>query len=174
MTTAMDNYVLLLQTNDPVMKDDRLRQAIALCIDTEGLARVVTHGTARPNNSPVPGVSPYYKATEAVVLKPDIARARELVKASTYHGQPIKMITNRRYPQNFDAAVLVQAMVQPAGINMEIETLDWAGQLQRYTPGHYQVMAFGFSARLDPSFNFAPFIAAKTPQPPQVRAPPQH
>jgi len=172
-TTAMDAYVLLLQTSDPVMQDVRLRQAIALCIDTEGLTRVVTHGAARPNNSPVPSVSPYYKATESVILKPDIARARELVKASNYRGQTIKIITNRRYPQNFDAAVLVQAMVQPAGINMEIETLDWAGQLQRYTPGNYQVMAFGFSARLDPSFNFATFIGDKTKEPRKVWDTPQ-
>jgi peptide/nickel transport system substrate-binding protein len=168
LTTAMDNYVLLLQTNDPVLRDVRLRQAIALCIDTEGLARVATHGTARPNNSPVPTVSPYYKATEAVILKPDIVRARELVKDSSYRGQPITIITNRRYPQNFDAAVLVQAMVQPAGINLEIETLDWAGQLQRYAPGNYQIMAFGFSARLDPSFNFATFIGDKATEPRKV------
>jgi peptide/nickel transport system substrate-binding protein len=168
ITTAMDNYVLLMQTNDPVLQDVRLRQAIALCIDTEGLTRVITHGTARPNNSPVPSVSPYYKAAEAVILKPNLIRARELVKASTYRGQPITIITNRRYPQNFDAAVLIQAMVQPAGINMEIETLDWAGQLQRYAPGKYQVMAFGFSARLDPSFNFATFIGDKNKEPRKV------
>jgi peptide/nickel transport system substrate-binding protein len=173
MTTAMDAYVLLLQTRDPVLQDVRLRQAIALCIDTVGLTRAVTRGTGRPNNSPVPSVSPYYKASEAVVTKPDIARARQLVKASSYRGQAIKIITNRRYPQNFDAAVLVQAMVLPAGIDMEIETMDWAGQLQHYTPGDYQIMAFSFSARLDPSFSFATFIGDKTKEPRKVWDTPQ-
>jgi len=38
-----------------------------------------------------------------------------------------------------------------AGIHLEIETLDWATELARYNQGHYQAMAFAYSARLDPA-----------------------
>lgn len=165
---AMDFYLLMLQSNDPLLQDARLRRALALTIDRTGLTRVVTMGTARANTSPIPNVSPFHGLLEAQLPKPDLDEARRLVKASGYHGQPIKLITNRRYPQMFDIAVLVQAMALQAGINIEIETLDWAGQLNRYIPGDYQAMAFSFSARLDPSFNFAVLIGDKTKEPRKV------
>jgi peptide/nickel transport system substrate-binding protein len=168
MSQAMDFYLLMLQPADPLLKDARLRRAIALTIDRVGLTRVVTMGTAKANLSPIPNVSPFHGPVESRLPKPDIEEARRLVKESGYRGQPIQLITNRRYPQQFDIAVLVQAMALQAGIHMEIETLDWAGQLDRYFPGAYQAMAFSFSARLDPSFNFAVLIGDRTKEPRKV------
>ncbi len=52
------------------------------------------------------------------------------------------------------AAVVVQAMLQSAGINAEIEVLDWATQLDRYNKGNYQMQSFSFSARFDPAIAF--------------------
>jgi len=168
MSPAMDMYLVLLQTTDLLLQDARLRRAIALTIDRVGLTRVITMGTAKADISPIPNTSPYHGPAEARMPKPDLDEARRLVKESGYHGQPIKMITNHRYPQYFDVAVLVQAMALQAGINIELETMDWAGQLNRYTPGEYQAMAFSFSARLDPSFNFAVLIGDKTKEPRKV------
>ncbi len=45
----------------------------------------------------------------------------------------------------FDGAVLVQAMAQQAGFNVELEVLDWATQLDRYGSGEYQAMTFAYS-----------------------------
>lgn len=102
---TMDFYCLLFQTNDPVLGDERLRRAIALTIDTAGLTNAITWGTSKPNNSPVPTTSPFYGPVESQLRRPDIAEAKRLVKESGYDGRPITIITNRRYPQNFDAAV---------------------------------------------------------------------
>jgi peptide/nickel transport system substrate-binding protein len=168
ITPAMDCYVLMFQTKDPILQDVRLRKAIALSIDTIGLTRVVTVGTAKPDSSPVPNVSPFHGSVESELRPPDLNEARRLVKASGYDGRPIQLITNRRFPQMFDAAVLIQAMAAQVGINLEIETLDWAGQLDRYVPGAYQAMTFSFSARLDPSFNFGVFIGDKSKEPRKV------
>ena len=68
----------------------------------------------------------------------------------------------------FDSAVLVQAMAREAGINLQIETLDWASQLARYGSGNYQVMAYSFSARLDPSLLFNVLIGDKARDPRKV------
>jgi peptide/nickel transport system substrate-binding protein len=165
---TMDFYCVLFQTNDPVIGDVRLRRAIALTIDTAGLTKAITWETSKPNNSPVPVISPFFGPVEAELRKPDIAEAKRLVKESGYDGRPIKLITNRRYPQNFDAAVLVQAMARPAGINLEIETLDWASQLARYGSGNYQVLAHSFSARMDPSLLFNVLIGDKARDPRKV------
>lgn len=158
---TLDFYALLLQTGDAILKDARLRRAIALTIDRTGLARAATNGTALADASPVPVASPFYGPGESVIGKPDIAKARFLAAASGYKGQPITLITNRRYPQMFDAAVLVQAMAAQAGIDFQIQTVDWASQVSLYSGGKYQAMSFAFSAKLDPSLNFDLLIGDK-------------
>jgi peptide/nickel transport system substrate-binding protein len=168
ITQAMDFYELLFQTTDPVLQDVRIRRAIALSIDDVGLTRVVTMGTAKPDSSPVPNVSPFHGPVESVLRMPNLPEARRLLKEAGYHGQSIQIVTNRRYPQNFDAAVLVQAMAAKVGINLQIETLDWATQQDVYASGKYQMMAHSFSARLDPSFNFLVLIGDKSKEPRKV------
>jgi peptide/nickel transport system substrate-binding protein len=165
---TLDFYTILFQTGDPVLKDARMRQAIALTIDRTGLARAATNGTALADASPVPVASPFYGPKESVIGRPDIAKARLLAVASGYRGQPITLITNRRYPQMFDAAVLVQAMAAEAGINLQIQTVDWATQVSLYAGGKYQAMSFGFSAKLDPSLNFDLLIGDKNKDPRKV------
>jgi len=167
VTTA--NMVgILFQTRDPLLKDVRIRRALALAIDTPELVRGVTNALARPNNSVVPSVSPYYGAVESVGFKTDIAAAKKLLAEAGYTGQPIKMLTNKRYAASFDTAVLAQAMAARAGIKIEIEVLDWATQLDRYSKGDYQAMAFVYSARLDPSLAFDMLAGPKDTQPRKV------
>lgn len=170
---TMDLYAVLFQTQDPVLGDARLRRAIALSIDTAGLAKAVTWGTAKGNTSPVPLVSPFFGPVQASQRRVDLAEARRLAKAAGYKGQPIRLVTNRRYPQCFDAAVLIQAMAAQAGINIQIDTLDWASQLDRYATGQYQAMVLPFSARLDPSLNFGLLIGDKAKDPRKAWSTPQ-
>ena len=65
----------------------------------------------------------------------------------------------------FDTAVVVQAMAAQAGIQLQIDTLDWPAHLERYTTGHYQMMVESFSARLDPTLSFGLFIGDKRREP---------
>jgi peptide/nickel transport system substrate-binding protein len=165
---SMDIYALLFQTRDPVLGDPRMRRAIAATLDVQGLARVVTQGEARANRSVVPSASPFHDAVQAQVPKPDIALAGRLAAAAGYKGQPIRLMTNHRYPEMFDAAVLVQAMARQAGINIEIDTLDWAAQLDRYAQGQFEAMTFAYSARLDPTLNYDALTGDKRADPRKV------
>jgi peptide/nickel transport system substrate-binding protein len=163
-----DYWLLMLQVNDPLLKDVRLRRAIAMTIDTAGLTKAITWGMAKPDNSPIPTISPYFSAAQAPLRKVNIPEARRLAKAAGYHGQPIRLMTNRRYPQMFDSAVLIQAMAAQAGINFKIETVDWANQLDHYGSGDYQALTHSFSARLDPAMNFSLLIGEKSRDPRKV------
>ncbi len=167
-TPVMTMVALLLQTNDPVLKDVRIRRALALALDTPEIARSVTEGLSAVNNSVVPSTSPYYDAAQAGGFKRDIAAAKKLLAEAGYRGQPIRMIANKRYEALYSAAVLVQAMATEAGINIELEVLDWATQLDRYTKGQYQSMAFVYSARIDPALNYEMVSGDKAAQPRKV------
>jgi peptide/nickel transport system substrate-binding protein len=168
ITPALGLTGILFQTRDPLLKDVRIRQAIALCLDTTQIVDSVMQGTARPNNSALPIGSPFYGEVQTHGYSQDIPEAKKLLAAAGYHGQPIKMIANKRYSFVFDSAVLVQAMAQVVGINIEIEVLDWAAQLDRYNRGDYQSMAFVYSARLDASLSFEMLTGPKATQPRKV------
>lgn len=158
---AMDIFALLFQTRDRRLADPRLRRAIAMTLDVPGLVNAITEGTSQPNRSIVPAPSAYHRGVHAVLPRPNIAAARRLAQAAGYRGEPIRLVTNRRYPELFDSAILIQAMALEAGINIQIDTLDWAAQLDRYYSGNYQAMTFAYSARLDPSLSYESFIGDK-------------
>jgi len=155
----------LFQTRDPVLRDPRVRRAFALALDVPQLVDAVTDGQSKPSLSIMPLPSPYYGKAQAALPVHDLAAARRLLAEAGYKGQPIRMITNKRYEAMFDASVLAQAMLAEAGIPLELEVLDWATELDRYTKGDYQTMSFGYSARLDPSLSFEMISGDKDRQP---------
>ena len=98
-------------------------------------------------------------------MKHDPAAAKKLLAEAGYKGEKIVMLANKRYPQSFDAAVIAQQMLKSVGINAEIEVLEWATQLDRYNKGNYQIQAFPYSGRLDPSLSFESMTGPKDKQP---------
>lgn len=162
---SMDLQVVLMQTRDPLLQDVRLRRAIALAVDVPELVRAVTEGSSRPSRSPIPVTSSFHTPAMAGVPTRDVAAARRLVAEAGYRGEKLRIVTTRRYEAFYEIAVLVQDMLRDAGIESELEVLEWATQLDRYTRGDYQLMAFGFSARLDPSLSFEMFTGPKATQP---------
>ena len=162
---SMDLQVVLMQTRDPLLQDVRMRRAIALAIDVPELVKAVTEGSSRPSRSPIPVTSSFHSPAMAEVPARNVAEARRLAAEAGYRGQKLRIVTTRRYEAFYEIAVLVQDMLRDAGIESELEVLEWATQLDRYTRGDYQMMAFGFSARLDPSLSFDMFTGPKATQP---------
>lgn len=165
---SMEVEGFLFQTRDPVLKDVRIRRAFEMALDLPQLVDAATNGESKPSLSIVPAPSGFYGKVQAALPQRDLAGAKKLLAEAGYKGQPIKMITNKRYEAMFDASVLAQAMAQEAGINLELEVLDWATELDRYTKGDYQAMSFGYSARLDPSLSFEMVSGDKDKQPRKV------
>lgn len=163
----------LIQTTDKLMSDVRIRKAFLLSLDMEMLVNQVTAGTTKPNNSPIPPSSPYHKTAQAEVWKRNLDEAKRLLGEAGYNGQPIKMLTNKRYQPMFDQAIIAQAMAKEAGINIELEVVEWGNQQDRYLAGNYQIMSHSFSPRLDPSLSFEMFTGDKSEQPRKVWDNPQ-
>lgn len=165
---GMGLTALLFQTQDPLLSDVRIREALTLSLDLPEIAEVISEGQARASFSVIPQPSPYFSQVQAQVPTRDLDKAKALLADAGYNGQPITWLTTEFYPQLFSAAILVQAMALEAGINVQIETLDWATLLDRYTTGNYAAMSFTYSARLDPSLSFDMVSGDKTAQPNKV------
>lgn len=165
---TMDLNGLLFQTRDPLLKDVRMRRAIAASLDLDQLVANVTEGESKASLSVIPVPSSYYGKVQAEVPKRDLAAAKKLLAEAGYKGETIKLMTTKRYPSIFDIALVTQAMAQEAGIKIELEVLEWATMLDRYTKGEFQAMAFPYSARLDPSLSFEMVSGDKDKQPRKV------
>lgn len=164
---------LLFQTKDPLLKDVRIRKAIAYSLDYGQMVDALSNGASEPNNSAISQTSPFYSATAKQGYRYDPQEARRLLKEAGYHGQPIKMFVNKRYMQMFDMGLLSQAMAASSGLNVQMETLEWGTQLERYQSGNYQMMAFSYSSRLDPATSFDSLMGDKTKEPRKVWDNPQ-
>ena len=107
-------------------------------------------------------------------FKHDPERAKQLLQEAGYKGEPIKMLTNKRpIVPSFEVAVIAQAMLQAVGLNVEIENIEWATQLERYQKGNYQMQSFSYSARLDPALGYEAITGPKAKQPRKVWDNPQ-
>jgi peptide/nickel transport system substrate-binding protein len=157
--------VLLVQTRDPVLNDVRIRRAIGHAIDIEQLVGFTTEGNAVPNPSAVAVGHAMHTAVHEHGYDYDLGKARALLKDARYRGQVIAIQTNRKYPNMYNNALVIQAMLQLAGINARLEVLDWATQLSNYYSGKYQLMSFGYSALPNPVMRYQKLVGPKRIKP---------
>ena len=153
--------VLMMQNRDPVLKDRRVRQAIAHAIDRRQVVMSATHSLGQPNPSAMPQGTPFHgkEFLEALPYAPETSR--RLLREAGYKGEVLKIQTNSQFPFDFKAAIMIQGMLKQAGINAELEVLDWATQLRNHNEGRYQLMTMGFSARADPTMLMDVYIGDK-------------
>ena len=131
-------HAILFQTKDPLFKDLKFRQAIAAALDLDQLVSFASDGLSQPSNSAVFDASPYHDDVQKTKLNYDVEKAKELLSESTYKGQTIKLIANKRAPMpSSQVALVAQSMLQAIGIDVEISVMDWATQLERYNSGDY-------------------------------------
>lgn len=84
--------------------------------------------------------------------KPDIAKAKEYLKKSSYDGKPLVFITTKALDYFYKTALMVQQMVKPAGITIDLRVYDNPTLQQfRNQPDKFDIFSAGLTAKLDPS-----------------------
>jgi len=159
-SSSLNWNVLLVQTRHPVLSDVGIRRGIAHAIDRAGIAAVVTSGISGRNPSIVPSVSRYHSECHDEHNRYDPERARELLVG--LKGHTLKIQTNRRYPNMYDAALMIHAMLLDIGVSAELEVLEWATQMRNYMEGDFELMTFGYSGRPDPTLGYEAVTGDKT------------
>jgi peptide/nickel transport system substrate-binding protein len=165
VVSGIDWYALLINTDDPLLRDLRIRQAIAHAIDYQSLARAATLGNGRYNPSVVAMGSPYHDAAMDAGYSYDPALARSLLRQAGYRGQVIELQANKRYPGMFDNAIIIQSMLRKVGIDARLAVLEWTTQLADVPARRFQLMSFGYSGRPYPLFAYQSFLGSRRGNP---------
>ena len=146
---------------NPLGRDPRVREALELAIDRQGLAQVVMDNEALVGNQWVAPNNPYY-AKGVPVPKRDIARARALLKEAGVPNPSFTLLT----PTTSDAqrlALVVQAMTRDAGFDVKIQAAEFATSLNMADKGDFEAYVLAWSGRPDPDGNLFSFHACKQP-----------
>lgn len=137
---APHNWFLFLNTRDPHFQDLRVRQAIAMAIDKEGLARELLKNTARAAHSlQAPANSSYDPTFRG--LPHDLERARELLAEAGWadsDGDGVVEKDGERFHFVFQTSVdgsgqltpvpiarWIQRDLRKIGVDVAVETYEW-------------------------------------------------
>ena len=157
-------YIFLgFNLEHPFFKDVRVRRAISMAIDREGIIKGVLLGQGVPAFGPFkPGSWPYHPG-----LKPmprNIAAARALLVEAGFadhdgdglldrNGQPLAftILTNQGNEQRILAATVMQSQLREVGIDVRIRTVEWAAFIREFVnKGRFDAVLLGWTIPQDP------------------------
>jgi len=124
-----------MRTDMPPFNDKRVRQAVALCLNRETIAKGMFRGMAVPgNDSPF---APVFPATDPTVpqRRQDIAQAKELLAAAGLPNGFAATLTTERFVEMPDYAVVIQNAVKAIGIRITLNVEDQSAYYGRATFG---------------------------------------
>jgi len=136
-------YVQFNNTDSEVMKDARVRQAIALAIDYDGLVTGVLGNTASRAYAPLPQTSwaALSNATD-IAPKRDVAKSKQLLADAGKNNLSLKLPTFTGSSWR-DIGTLLQANLKDVGINLEVQQLDFPVLREQITSGKFDLTLGG-------------------------------
>ncbi|UIJ74266.1 ABC transporter substrate-binding protein [Aurantimonas sp. HBX-1] len=61
----------------------------------------------------------------------DVEKAKSLAEQAGYDGEPIRILTSRQYEFHYKMAQVLDAYLKSAGLNSQLDVVDWATLVQR-------------------------------------------
>ncbi len=153
------NYFLLNQ-DDPRFEDPRVREAINLAIDRDGIIETATDGRGEQGASFLPPMVSFWNDTKPPAQ--DVAKAKQLIAEATKGGS-IPPFTIRFY--DFDAysklaTQVIQQNLEEIGLTVKLQPLDESALNELLETGDYEaVVGIYYTLNVDPA-GFTSFYLA--------------
>lgn len=126
--TLKPNQMVFLEFNcrpGTAFADEKLREALSLCIDRQAIVDALLDGYAIAANYPCLEGNLGWR--DDLAYEYDVARAKRLVEESTYNGEPLRFIyTTSTVAIANELCGAIQQMAQDIGINLELVPQDVA------------------------------------------------
>ena len=142
--------------DNPLAQHPELREAFALSLDRNIINKVVYAGQYVPGCTPISPVSPY--APDISCPGPDLAKAKQLVAQSGVQTPiNVNLVVQAADSESAKLGTVIQSMAKKAGFAVHVQPTEFTTALDQSAQGHFQTFQVGWSGRLDPDANIAPF-----------------
>ena len=130
-----------------VFSNVKLRQAVQTAVSVEPLA-AAAFGVPefyRIDPSMAAPETPWFSDVgKDVWNKPDLEKAKALVKEGGYDGTPVRWLSTKEYFYNYTAAVVYKQQLEAIGFKIDLQIMDWATLIKRRSdPKEYDVFITG-------------------------------
>jgi peptide/nickel transport system substrate-binding protein len=146
---SVDYWYMSMNYDRPPFDNPLVRQAIATAVDRAAVTEAARFGAAEPNQTAIPEGN--YYASDYAPFDADPEAARQLLEQSGVQ-LPITMglMVTDEYPETVTAAQVIASQLEPIGINVDVQTVDFATWLDRQAKGDFDAFLLGWLGNLDP------------------------
>ena len=142
--------------DNPLASSPELREAFALSLDRDTINDVVYQGQYVPGCTPISPDSPY--APDIECPEQDLDRARQLVEKSGVPTPiPLELVVEAANSESAKLGTVIQSMAKEAGFDVKVRPTEFTTALDQAAQGDFTTFQVGWSGRLDPDQNIAPF-----------------
>jgi len=142
-------FYIGVNTEREPLGDVRVRQAISYALDRGQITEAATFGTGVPTQDPIPSVSAW--AYDYAPYEQDLDKARALLaEAGVADGFEMTIMPTTEYDETIRSAQVIQAQLAPLGIDVNIDTREWADWLDTQGQGNFDTFVCSWNVLLDP------------------------
>jgi peptide/nickel transport system substrate-binding protein len=149
-TPSVDYWYLSMNLARTPFDNVLVRQAIATAIDRAEVTEAAAFDTARPNQTAIPEDSFFYY--DYAPFDPDADAPRGLLEQA---GVPtpltMGLMVTDEFPESVTAAQVIASQLEPIGIDVEVEVLDFATWLDREDQGEFDSFMLCWLGNIDPA-----------------------
>lgn len=149
-TASVDYWYMSMNYDRPPFDNRDVRRAISFAIDREAVAEAAWFGAAQANQTAIPEDSYFYYDYAPFDRDPEQAR-QLLQQAGVTTPLTMGLMVTDEYPETVTAAQVIASQLEEIGVQVEIETLDFATWLDRQGAGDYDAFYLGWLGNLDPA-----------------------
>lgn len=163
--SAPMNLVQILAVNNahPVLKDQKVRQAIAAAIDRDE----IIYGAAWGQGDKIfSGLSPampeffHNHLEEVIPYNPE--KAKQLLSEAGYADLELTMDLPSSYPLHVQTGEIIADQLSRVGINVKIQIIEWGTWLERvYNQRDYDLTVTGLTGKLDPHTILSRYVSTE-------------
>ncbi len=147
---GMSWYQVFFGLNQPVTSNPDFRKAVAYSLDLGTITRAAYMDHAEANPSVIPSQSGYYTEAHTTWPARNIAKAKEYLAKAGYAGEKVMIDTTKNYAPMYKQAIAAQSQMAEAGINAEVNVLEWPVLLKKLYGKDFQMLSFGIGPKPDP------------------------